>query len=127
MRVYGRAGEPVSVDTSSFRLALEHGRASCANGTWVDAFKSLTRADEARPLEPDDLELLATAAYMLGRDDDYKRGLERAHYGHLDAGDVQRAARCTWWIGLCLLLRDECGTGDGVVRTGRAAPRSRAP
>ena len=118
MQVYGRAGEPVSVDTSSLRLALEHGRASCANGAWVDAFQSLTRADEARPLEPVDLELLATAAYMLGRDDDYERGLERAHYGHLDAGDVPRAARCTWWIGLCLLLRGEAAPATGWFARG---------
>ena len=125
MHVNGRAGEPVSVETSSLRLALGDGRASCANGAWVDAFQSLTRADELGPLEPVDLELLATAAYMLGRDYDYERGLERAYYGHLDVGDVPSAASCTWWIGLCLLLRGE-GTGDGVVRPGRATPRPRA-
>src|SRR5262245_57477020 len=118
VRVHGRTGEPVSVETSSLRLVLEHGRASCANGAWVDAFQSLTRADETRPLEPDDLELLATAAYMLGRDDDYARGLERAHYGHLDAGDVPRAARCTWWIGLCLLLRGEAAPATGWFARG---------
>ena len=44
---------------------------------------------------------------MLGRDDDYVRALERAHYGHLDAGNAPRAARCTWWIGLNLLMLGE--------------------
>ena len=44
---------------------------------------------------------------MLGRDDEYVRGLERAHYAYLDAGEVPRAARCTWWIGLSLLMRGE--------------------
>jgi len=97
----------VGVDTTPARLDLEQGRTAYAEQRWVDAYESLARADEAAPLEPDDLELLARAAYMLGRDGDYVRGLERAHYGHLDAGETPRAARCTWWIGLCLLLRGE--------------------
>jgi len=108
----------VSLDTSSTRPGLEQGRAACAKGAWVDAYESLTRADAADPLEPDDLELLARAAYMLGRDDDYLRGLERAHYGHLDAGDVPRAARCTWWLGLCLLLRGEAAPATGWFARG---------
>ena len=81
----------VSVDTTSARRALERGRAAYAQAAWVDAYESLQRADEALPLGPDDLELLARAAYMLGRDEDYLRGLERAHYGHLDAGDMPLA------------------------------------
>ena len=97
----------MSIDATSAGRALELGRASCAEGAWVEAFDALRRADEAAPLEPADLELLAQAAYMLGRDDDYLRALERAHYGHLDAGDVPPAARCTWWIGLCLLMQGE--------------------
>jgi ATP/maltotriose-dependent transcriptional regulator MalT len=92
---------------------LERGRVSYANGAWLDAFESLTRADEAGLLEPKDLELLARAAYMLGRDEDYVAGLTRAHYAHLDSGEVPRAARCTWWIGLNLLLR-----GEGAPATG---------
>ena len=42
---------------------------------------------------------------MLGRDDDYVSGLERAHHAHLDAGDVPRAVRCAFWIGHNLLFR----------------------
>ncbi len=50
---------------------------------------------------------------MLGRDDDYVRGLERAHHGHLDAGDVPGAARCAWWIGHNLLFRGETARANG--------------
>jgi DNA-binding CsgD family transcriptional regulator len=108
----------VGVDTTAARLALERGRASYAEQRWVDAYKSLARADEVGPLPPDDLELLARAAYMLGRDDEYLRGLERAHYGHLDAGDTPRAARPTWWIGLNLLLRGEVAPARGWFARG---------
>jgi ATP/maltotriose-dependent transcriptional regulator MalT len=55
---------------------------------------------------------------MLGRDDGYLRGLERAHYGHLDAADVPRAVRCTWWIGLCLLLSGEAAPAIGWFARG---------
>jgi hypothetical protein len=50
---------------------------------------------------------------MLGRDDEYVRALERAHHGHLDAGEIPGAARCTWWIGHNLLMR-----GEGARATG---------
>jgi DNA-binding CsgD family transcriptional regulator len=93
--------------------ALERGRASYGKRAWLDAYEWLSRADEDDLLDPDDLELLARSAYMLGRDDDYVRGLERAHHGHLDAGDVPSAARCTWWIGLNLLMRGETARANG--------------
>jgi ATP/maltotriose-dependent transcriptional regulator MalT len=108
----------VGVHTAAARLALERGRASYAEQKWIDAYESLAGADEVEPLEPDDLELLATAAYMLGRDHEYVRALERAHYGHLDAGDTPRAARCTWWIGLNLLMRGEAAPATGWFARG---------
>ena len=37
----------------------------------MDAFESLSRADRLAPLGPEDLELLATSAAMIGRDDEY--------------------------------------------------------
>jgi DNA-binding NarL/FixJ family response regulator len=97
---------------------LERGRTSFAGASWLDAFESLSRADEASDLEPGDLELLATSAYMLGREDDYVRVLERAHYAYLDAGEVPRAARCAWWIGLSLLLRGEGAPAAGWFARG---------
>jgi DNA-binding CsgD family transcriptional regulator len=92
---------------------LERGRASYAKRAWLDAYEWLSRADEDDLLEPGDFELLARSAYMLGRDDEYVRGLERAHHGHLDAGEVPSAARCTWWIGHNLLMRGETARATG--------------
>jgi DNA-binding NarL/FixJ family response regulator len=101
------------MDEMSAGNVLERGRAAYAKGAWQDAYEWLSRADEDDLLEPEDLELLARSAYMLGRDDDYVRGLERAHHGHLDAGEVPRAARCTWWIGHNLLMRGETARANG--------------
>ena len=46
---------------------LERGRASFARRAWLDAFTALSSADRNAPLEPDDLERFATAAYLVGR------------------------------------------------------------
>jgi DNA-binding CsgD family transcriptional regulator len=85
---------------------------------WRDAYESLSAADRAAPLDADGLERLGTAAYMLGRDDDYVRALERAHVAHLHAGEQLRAARCAYWIAVNLGIRGERGGATGWL--GRA-------
>jgi DNA-binding CsgD family transcriptional regulator len=84
----------------------------------MDAYEALSGADGTAALEPADLELLATSAYMLGRDDEYVLGLERAHHAYLDRGEGLRAVRCAFWIGINLILRGEMGRASGWV--GRA-------
>ena len=79
----------------------------------MDAFECLERSDSDSALGAEDLELLATAAYMVGRDDAYLHALERAHQAHLEAGASPRAARCAFWAGLCLLFRGESGRATG--------------
>ncbi len=108
----------MSVETRPLGAALERGRASYAKHAWRDAFERLSRADDEDELGPQDLELLARAAYMLSRDDDYRRGLERAHYGYLDTGDTPRAARCAWWLGLRMLLDGESAPAWGWFARG---------
>ena len=92
---------------------LERGRESYAQRRWADAFDSLSRADQATPLVGNDLEVLALAAYLVGRDEDYLSALERAHQTYLDAGESVRAVRCAFWVGLRLLFRGETGRATG--------------
>jgi DNA-binding NarL/FixJ family response regulator len=98
---------------SSEDAELERGRASYAGGAWRNAHDALCAADRAAPLGPEDLELLARAAYMLGRDDDYVDGLERAHRAHLDAGAPAPAVRCAFWIGHNMLFRGDQSRASG--------------
>jgi uncharacterized protein with PQ loop repeat len=49
--------------------ALELGRAHFGRQAWTDAYAQLSSADEAKPLEPADLERLAVAAQLSGRED----------------------------------------------------------
>jgi DNA-binding NarL/FixJ family response regulator len=92
---------------------VSRGREAVAKRAWPDAFASLSRADDAAPLGAEELELLATSAYMLGRDDEHVRALERAHHAYLDAGATPRAVRCAYWIGHNLMLRGEMGPASG--------------
>ena len=94
-------------------VELEQGREAYANHKWVDARGWLVAADEATPLGPEDRELLARAGYMLGRDDDYVSGLERAHHAYLASGESLPAVSCAWWIGHNFLFRGETGPARG--------------
>ena len=97
---------------------LERARALHQSRAWTDAYESLSRGDATSPLSADDLVLLATSAFMLGRDDEYLTVLERAHHAYLGAGDVSHAFRCAFWIGMTLVSRGELGPGGGWL--GRA-------
>ena len=92
---------------------LERGRHAYARRAWPDAHDSFSRADEGTPLAAGDLELLATSAYMLGRDDEWQRVLERAHQRYLDAGAPLRAVSAAFWIGMNLALRGETAQASG--------------
>jgi DNA-binding CsgD family transcriptional regulator len=92
---------------------LERGRRSYEERAWLDAYESLSRADQSSPLGAADLELLATSAYMLGRDDEWMSFLERAHHLYVEAGEARRAASCAGWIGTNLALRGEVGGATG--------------
>jgi DNA-binding CsgD family transcriptional regulator len=97
---------------------LERGREAYAAESWLDAYESLSDADRSDPLRADDLKLLATSAYMLGRESEYLGFLERAHRAHLDVGQPLAAVRCAFWIGMTLASRGEIGRAGGWL--GRA-------
>jgi ATP/maltotriose-dependent transcriptional regulator MalT len=106
------------VRTGEAAGALERGRDAYAYRAWGDAFALLKLADESEPLAPPDLGLLATAGYMLGRDEEWVAAHERAHHLHLEAGEVEPAARSAFWIGMSFALRRELGPAEGWL--GRA-------
>ena len=85
---------------------------------WTEAYRSLVQADEASGLGAADFERLATAAYMLGREDEHIAALERAHQQYADAGEPARAAYCACWLAIAQLLRGQIGPATGWL--GRA-------
>lgn len=104
---------------------LERGRDASRCHEWQAAFDWLTRADEEESLGVEDLERLAEAAYLLGRDEDYLGCMERVHHAYLAAGDEAAAARCAFWTGLKQLFRGEPGRATGQFARARRLVESR--
>ena len=99
---------------------LDLARAFFERHEWKDAHAQLSIADQESPLGPEDLELLAMAAYLVGRDVDSVDALTRAHHECLQLGDVARAARCAFWLAFGLLNRGEMAQAGGwLARAGR--------
>jgi DNA-binding CsgD family transcriptional regulator len=94
---------------------VEAGRRAHAAGAWHDAYRDLTEADRLSPLLVSDLELLGTAASMLGRDAEWTAIGERAYQAHLDADDTLPAVRCAFWIGVRLARAGEAGRAGGWI------------
>jgi hypothetical protein len=59
--------------------ALARGRELFHRKAWGESYRVLEAADREAPLEPEDLERLATAAYLVGRDDESEGFRARAH------------------------------------------------
>jgi DNA-binding NarL/FixJ family response regulator len=98
---------------------LDRGRASFERRAWADAFDKLSAADRQTPLAPEDLERLAIAAYLVGRDADCDEVLARAHHDWLRLGGAERAARCAFWLAFGLLNRGELARGGGWLARAR--------
>ena len=97
---------------------LARGRDSYARQAWGEAYEALTAADLSTPLDPRDVEMLATSAYMLGREHEFRELLERAYRGHLDAEERLAAVRSP--SGSARPCR--CAVSAGRPAAGWAAP-----
>jgi DNA-binding CsgD family transcriptional regulator len=92
---------------------LQRGREAYANCRWLDAYEALAGADAASPLEAADVELLATAAALLGKRDAQLSLLERLHKLRLDAGETEAAAKAAVLLGMNLAIAGEVGPAMG--------------
>lgn len=104
---------------------LQQGRESYRRGAWADACTSFSVADRERPLGAQDLELLGTSAYLIGRDVDAERIFERAHHAYVATSEPVRAARAAFWVGLIVLFRGEMGPATGWLSRARRLLDSR--
>ena len=98
---------------------LARGRDSYKRRAWADAHRALTLADKVLPLGAADLELLAMAAYLTARDEEYLGTLDRAYHAYLEESQGARAARCAFWLGLRSLFRGEAGRATGWLARAR--------
>ena len=99
--------------------ALDQGRRSFDGQAWADAYAQLSAADGQAPLGPEDLERLATAAYLVGRNDDGAAAGARAHQEFLSRGEVERAVRCAFWLAFAFLEQGDQARGGGWLARAR--------
>jgi ATP/maltotriose-dependent transcriptional regulator MalT len=99
--------------------ACARGREAFGRRAWAAALAELSAADREAPLEPEDLERLATAAYLAGNDDASAGAWERAHHELLRRGEVLPAARCAGWLVFVLMTGGEFARAGGWLARAR--------
>ena len=99
--------------------AVELGRALFRQQAWGEAHARLAAADRASELDPEDLERLACAAHLLGRNEESAELWVRAHREYERRGAPARAARCAYWLAVPLLLNGELARGGGWLSRGQ--------
>jgi ATP/maltotriose-dependent transcriptional regulator MalT len=98
---------------------LDLGQESFARQSWEDAYIHLAAADKEMSLKPPDLERLAVAAHLTGRDTDSAGAWSRAHHEFLQQGDVAGAVRCAFWLAFHLLIQGEPAQSSGWLARGQ--------
>ncbi len=94
---------------------IDRGRDCFDRQAWRGAYEHLTAAARDEPLGVDDLERLASAAYLAGRSAESSDAWASAHDGCAQIGEVARAARCAFWLAFALLNSGELARGGGWV------------
>jgi DNA-binding CsgD family transcriptional regulator len=80
---------------------------------WLADYAALSAADEEHPLPGEQLERLAVAAFVIGRDDETVAVRGRAYQDYLDRGMPDAALRCGFWIGFQLQNAGEWAQAAG--------------
>ena len=97
----------------------ERARDGVARRSWHDTFAELATARDAGESSAEDLERLAVAAYMVGRDDASETAWMDAHRAWSRLGEPERAARCAFRHALGLFFRGDLAPASGWVARGR--------
>ena len=98
---------------------ISRGRELFRQRRWAEAFQALAAADAVHPLDVDDLDRLATAAYLVGRDDESDSYRGRAHQQLIDRRDAEGAARTAFWMAFGLLQRGALAPASGWLQRAR--------
>ena len=114
-----------TLEAMTVKSLLEEGRDSYERCEWADAYAQLSAVDTGSPLKPEDLERLATAAYLAGHDQESADIWTRAHQARLQVDEPERAVRCAFWLGFGLILRGDVAQGSGWMARARSLVEER--
>jgi DNA-binding CsgD family transcriptional regulator len=99
--------------------SLERARSAFGAEAWSDACDLLVRADREAPLGLEDLERLAVASYLVGKEMPSTEAWGRAYRAAREQGDAPRAVRSAFWAAFVLLNRGEVPGASGWVARGQ--------
>lgn len=99
--------------------SLDRGRAAFERQAWASAYAQLMAVDREAALEPEDLERLAIAVHLVGRDAESTDVWARAHHAFLSRGAAPGAARCAFWLGFTTLIQGETAQSGGCLARGQ--------
>ncbi len=85
---------------------------------WTKVYKELSKAVQKHLPDPKDLEKLAMAAYLTGRDNESFQILEDAHQGYATREMTENAIRCAFWLGLMYMNAGERTRSSGWFARG---------
>ena len=92
---------------------LESGGKAFQQRAWKDAYQLFSDADNEYPLSPKNLELLAAAAYLIGKSSESNDIWSRAHISYLNDGHIERAVRCAFCVGLAFFYKGDYARAGG--------------
>jgi DNA-binding CsgD family transcriptional regulator/tetratricopeptide (TPR) repeat protein len=99
---------------------LARGRRLFDQRAWGESYRLLEAYDREAPLDPGDLERLATAAFLIGRDEESEAFRARAHQLFLSRGNIEGAAGSAAWLAFGLVWRGAMAPASGwLARAGR--------
>ncbi|MGI9624308.1 MAG: tetratricopeptide repeat protein, partial [Acidimicrobiales bacterium] len=94
---------------------VDRGRDAFDRRAWGRAYDHLVAAAEHGPLDVEDLERLACAAYVTGRNDESSEVWAKAHQESAQVGDIARATRSAFWLAFSLLNDGQVARGGGWI------------
>jgi DNA-binding CsgD family transcriptional regulator len=100
------------------------------NRSWKEAYALFSAGENQTSLEPQYLEKLAIAAYLIGKDKESTETWTRAHQEFLNQNNKEQSARCAFWLGMQLLNKGDRARGGGWIARARRLiddPRSDCP
>lgn len=90
-----------------------------ASGAWGVTYRLLSEVPPG-DLTDADLDQLAVAAYLIGKDGEAVGAWEQAFRRHADAGERAEAARCAFWAAFCLMMQGQMAHASGWLSRGES-------
>ena len=106
-------------DSDNSNPAILDAREAFQRNAWTQAYDLFSACERQATLNAEDAERLAIAACLLGKDNECAEFWTRAHHEFLKQGEVQRAVRCSFWLGLAMKMEGDLAGGNGWLARGR--------